>query len=278
MTITLVGIPSAEALGSPTVQAVQYWWNSEYVYRYQVTVTASLTALPAGHPVEVLLDSELVDNSKLRSDFADLEVVQSLNTSDRWRWVGREVTQDGSVVKVRFPLGEDISLGSAQTYYIHFGNPSPEIDRPSFFYDPFPIGVDPDQLGVAYTQPLQEWRDGSTETSGAIATFEFAGVTLSARAQGGPDGGIAEVQFDDDPWSFVDTFAPDEEVVYLALLSDLQPDFHKFRVRFTGRANPSSQGRILEVLGFSYSGVLDVTVENEEVYANLWGGGGLGGV
>ena len=105
------------------------WWDSEYAYRQQVTVTAGTTGVGTGYSVPLTFNHQaLVAGGKADISGDDLRVVhydgvthteiaRSLDPFSIWDFTG---------TKIWFSLQDPISAsGSDNNYYIYYGDSTP---------------------------------------------------------------------------------------------------------------------------------------------------------
>lgn len=136
------------------------WWNANYGYRQQLTVTAPVgVTVPSGYPVKVSIDTAALQTaSKVRSDRKDWRVVYFNGSS----WV--DLTRDYiDSTTTFFPLQEAIASGATSTkYYVYYGyssesttkQPSTEADWNTVYSM---YGATPD----ANTVLVAHFREGS---------------------------------------------------------------------------------------------------------------------
>lgn len=271
------GVVTAEGFGSLTLQPRVEWWSRRFPFRRRVLVEAPDEPLPERHPIDVDLSlAVMLDQGKTRTDFADVEVAYF--DGAQWQWLSRAVTELEDVMQVRFLLWEEIQSGGVGEYCIYYGAPSSTgLGRPVWADNLWPIVVSHDAGRIGFTRPTEHWRDGVSDVRGAKATLEFVGVAARVMSRVGPDRGIAEVQIDEGLWEDVDLFAPAAADTEVFAAYDLEPGPHKLRVRVTGRANPNATGSEVNVVQMAYVTQLLVVPQPEEIDADQWGGGGLGG-
>lgn len=98
------------------------WWNANYGYRQQITITAPVGQnLPAGYPVKVTIDTAALETAvKVRSDRKDWRVLYFNGSS----WV--DLTRDYIGTSITFfALQNTIAGGSSDSnYYVYYGYPS----------------------------------------------------------------------------------------------------------------------------------------------------------
>ena len=105
----------------------QSWWNANYTYRKQLTITApSAQALPVGYPIVITEDTAALESGgKVRSDRKDWRVVYFNGTS--YVDLTRDYVTTGKTV---FALQAAISAaGSDNNYYVFYGYSSESTDK-----------------------------------------------------------------------------------------------------------------------------------------------------
>lgn len=125
------------------------WWDTSYLYRQQVTVTAGSSNAPSGYSVKVQFDhQDLVNNSKSLSSGDDIRVVYWDGGS--WieldRLLDDQSTWNSTTTEIWFQTQAAISATASDTdYYIYYGNSSPGTPPTDWtnvflFYDDFNDG------------------------------------------------------------------------------------------------------------------------------------------
>lgn len=267
--------------------ATSLWWDSNYLYRRNISITPVGT-LPVGHPVEVDVDlATTLDQGKLRSDRADLEVLRfSSGATPAWSVVARQLTNiPSNKVRVRFLLTGSISSAQPESeYYIYYGNRnlvSPP-SRPSFSDNLWPISVLADNSSISYTRLTEHWKKDSdlyvSEVARAQASLEFEGVSVRILATTYPEGAKAEVQINDEQWEEVDLFSlttlPDTAVF---TKTGLTSGTHRIRYRVTGTKNPSAQGNKVNLKSIDFVRPATLTGLSEETFFDLAWSASTGG-
>lgn len=272
--VAVLGIPSEEAVGAPTLSTPLDWWASSYVYRRLISVTPMVEAVPADHPIWLELGINRLSQGKVRSDAQDVEVV--LLTDSGWSWLGRNVSTYVDTLSLSFATLLPIALGETAAYYVYYGNPIGEgFDRPSGSGGTR-VQIPYDDPRVAYTRPAEQWHDGATTTHGAQASFAFHGTDVFVWAHRGPSSPRVRVQLDDTPWQRVDTTFVVEYDLPIFWAFDLAQDKHRLRVSYAGGSSPRATDQALRLVRFEYGASLSVTVGPEEVHVTGWRGGGVG--
>ncbi|MBI3963455.1 MAG: fibronectin type III domain-containing protein [Candidatus Kerfeldbacteria bacterium] len=105
------------------------WWDTDYTYRQQLTVTASSTAIAIGDTLTLNADIDaLVTASKMQADFDDLRIVYwdgATNTDLDREYLAEGLGNPTSNNDVRFPAQAAISAsGTDDGYFLYYGNPS----------------------------------------------------------------------------------------------------------------------------------------------------------
>jgi hypothetical protein len=96
----------------------QSWWNGNYAYRQQLSITAGATAIPVGYPIKVSVDSAALETAtKVRSDRKDWRIIYWNGT------VWADLTRDYvSTINTVFGLQSVISVGASDSnYYLYYG-------------------------------------------------------------------------------------------------------------------------------------------------------------
>lgn len=109
--------------------ASENWWNGNYAYRQQLTVTTGANSPYNGYQdytvrIDSLNTQSLITATKMQADCDDLRVVyfDGLTSTE----LDREVIDCNTTsTDLRFPLQTDISASTATTaYYVYYGNAS----------------------------------------------------------------------------------------------------------------------------------------------------------
>src|SRR3972149_8432078 len=125
------------------------WWNSSYLYRQQVTVTAGTTAVPTAYSVRVQFDHQgLVAGGKSLSSGNDIRVVYWNGSG--WvepnRLLDDQSSWNSTTTQVWFRTQAAINASASDTnYYIYYGNsgagsPPATWSNVFLFYDDFNDG------------------------------------------------------------------------------------------------------------------------------------------
>lgn len=113
---TITGQVKSFGLRSSSAQG---WWNTNYAYRQQLTISANATqAAPAGHPIKVTIDTAALETAtKLRSDRKDWRIVYSNGTTLT------DLSRDYiDATTTFFALQAQIPAGQTDSnYYIYYG-------------------------------------------------------------------------------------------------------------------------------------------------------------
>jgi hypothetical protein len=138
------------ALGwaSAAYAATPEWWDCNYGYRKQITVS-TVTAVAVGHSVALTFDhASLVSSGKSLSNGNDVRVLYWNGSS--WTEIARGLNPgaswNNSATKIWFKLQAAISSSSSDgNYYLYYGNPSAGSPPSSWgdvfvFYDGFESG------------------------------------------------------------------------------------------------------------------------------------------
>ncbi len=173
----------------PALAATPAWWDCDYGYRKQITVTAGSSAVPANYSTTLTFDhATLVTAGKSQTDGDDVRVVYWNGTS--WveldRFLDPDSTWNNSATKVWFKVQAAISSSSSDgNYYLYYGHPS-AVNPPAipnnifFFYDGYESGN------------FSAWSETSTEandTLTAVTTTVFKGTYAAEAAVDTTSGG-----------------------------------------------------------------------------------------
>ncbi len=105
----------------------QNWWNANYGYRQQITVTApGASQLPSGYPIKVTIDTAALQTaSKVRSDRKDWRIIYSNGSSLI------DLTRDYiDSTHTFFALQAAISAGGSDgNYYVYYGYATESTDK-----------------------------------------------------------------------------------------------------------------------------------------------------
>ncbi|MEM2935590.1 MAG: DUF2341 domain-containing protein [Candidatus Bathyarchaeia archaeon] len=134
------------SLGQECQKGLNNWWNTNYKYRRQVTITAGSAGVPSGYTVSVTLNhTDLVTAGKSLASGNDLRVLH--RTGSFWSELDLDIINVNSAsTQVWFKTQATISAsGSDNNYYIYYGNPSagsPPANRDNIyvFWDDFESG------------------------------------------------------------------------------------------------------------------------------------------
>lgn len=105
----------------------QNWWNANYGYRQQITITApAASQIPSGYPIKVTIDTAALQTaSKVRSDRKDWRIIYSNGSTlvDLTRdYIGTTTTF--------FALQAAISAGGSDgSYYVYYGYAAESTDK-----------------------------------------------------------------------------------------------------------------------------------------------------
>ena len=147
------------------------WWNTNYNYRRQITITNNIAStLSSGYSVLLTMDTaSLVSSGKMLSNGNDLRIVYWNGSS--WIEIDRDVIDmNTSSTQVWFKTRADISAsGSDNNYYMYYDNPSavnPPANKNNVydFWDDFDDG----SLDPAWTFSQIGGASGSYSESGTV--------------------------------------------------------------------------------------------------------------
>ncbi|MDZ7379745.1 MAG: DUF2341 domain-containing protein, partial [candidate division KSB1 bacterium] len=117
-----------DSLGNPVTKDPTPWWNSSYLYRQKITVTAGSVSVPSGYSVAVILNhASLVTAGKSLLSGNDVRVVYWNGAS----WVELDRVLDSgsawnnSSTKIWFRTQAAIAASASDgNYHLYYGNPS----------------------------------------------------------------------------------------------------------------------------------------------------------
>ncbi|MBI5405101.1 MAG: family 43 glycosylhydrolase [Candidatus Kerfeldbacteria bacterium] len=149
------------------------WWNANWQYRRQVTVTANSEALTTAHTVDMTYDlSSLVGAGQLQADFDDLRVVY-------WNGSANVVVPvdviDGDTY--RFKIQSAISAGNNNVnYFLYYGNPDADTYHPNLaqVYDYYASFNSKDQASYG------SWTESTNDWNIVANRWKFTGTPVSA--------------------------------------------------------------------------------------------------
>jgi hypothetical protein len=145
------------------------WWDTNYGYRQEVTITAGTTTVPSGYSVSFTEDTAtLITNSKLRSDGNDWRVVYWNGTS--WveldRWVD-DIIDDGwnsANTTTWFKTQASITASTSDNnYYVYYGYAGQTLSPPASMSDS--MGADVASKVFLYADDFEE-HAASTDPDG----------------------------------------------------------------------------------------------------------------
>ena len=152
------------------------WWDTNYGFRQEVTITAGATTVPSGYSVSFTEDTAtLITNTKLRSDGNDWRVVYWNGAS--WveldRWVD-DIIDDGwnnANTTTWFKTQASITASSSDTnYYVYYGYAGQTQSPPASMSDS--MGADVASKVFLYADDFEEhaaltdpdgWTDQGTD-------------------------------------------------------------------------------------------------------------------
>lgn len=270
------------------------WWLDEYIYRRELSLRApEHESVPSFHPVEVHLDWVLFDNGKLRTDFADVEVV--FHSDDESTHLYREVEALESGLVVRFQLVAGLTEGTISDgeYYVYYGNLDVENvpNRPDYvtigvtddeekpLRGAWPISLTHNDSLIAYTRPGEHWREGVSSHPLARATTQIYCNKFRIMSEVGLEYGMMEVQVDGGAWEEVNLYRRTPGIIAVYELDGLDPnELHEIRIRVMGQMSPQSLDSKVNVKSIEYSKPVISSDVGEQVNDLMWSsslGGGL---
>jgi hypothetical protein len=105
-----------------------WWWNSDYLYRQQLTVETDAAGVSSGYSVMAALNhASLVDAGKSRLDGDDVRVLHWDSGSCTWseldRALGEGSVWNSTSTEIWFELQADIAASSSDgDYWVYYGN------------------------------------------------------------------------------------------------------------------------------------------------------------
>ncbi len=244
------------------------WWDTDYLFRRGLKITAPQTGLPTLHPFEVIFPyANLVGNNKVRTDFGDLEVVRFNGSS--WTPIPSSATKVGSNIVIAAGVVVPIlSQQSSVEYYIYYGNPELTGGAPilaSYTEPSYPVVVGLTDPSLSFTHPESDWKNGVAQITGATATCEFEGTQIHLLANKGNDKGIAQIQIDNEAWRDIDLFSvTSQSSVEVFVRTGLAPGMHRLRYKMSGRRNPASTGKKVNLVRIEYKKSFVIVDRGEE--------------
>ncbi len=167
------GLTLSNGRASPT--STSNWWNNDYRYRQQLTVTANTQTLDTTKTMILTTDlATLVSASKLQSSYNDLRLVY---------WDGSSNTEIPidiiNSTTVRFKVQASVTAGNTDSgYYLYFGDPNalPRSQQLADVYDYYDSFNAPD--GTTYNS----WEE-SGDTNWVISNnaFRYNATTVADR-------------------------------------------------------------------------------------------------
>jgi hypothetical protein len=133
------------------------WWNTDYLYRQQVTVTTDTAGVSSGYSVMATLNhASLVGSGKSQAGGDDLRVLYWDSSGCAWSELDRALDEDSnwgsSSTEVWFALQADIPASSSDDgYYLYYGNTmaaNPPADKSNVYlywddFESYPSGSAP---------------------------------------------------------------------------------------------------------------------------------------
>ncbi|UCF60250.1 MAG: DUF2341 domain-containing protein, partial [Anaerolineaceae bacterium] len=146
------------------------WWDTDYLYRQQITVTTTSAGVDAGYSVDVTFNHDaLVTDTKSLPSGDDVRVVHW--TGSGWTELDRALdplsSWDDTSTQIWFALEDPISASSTDNnYYLYYGNSSPSSPLDDWA-NVFMVGDDFDDGSLT--------SDLSTSTAGTASITETGG-------------------------------------------------------------------------------------------------------
>lgn len=249
------------------------WWNTSYSIRRSLEIiNTSTDPIPADNAIYLVLDfSKMNALNKVKDDFEDIEILfwdYGLATP-AWTVLPRATSYDSSTGEliVLFNTVYEIATQDILNYYIYYTNPSlkDQVDRPGFAYSTYAQTATPQNGGIMFSRPTEDWLGGTSLKVNARAAFVFYGSNIGIVFNKGNNKGIVEVSIDGGFFQNIDTYSNiDEEYLYEL---ELTVGKHYVRFRVTGDKNPSSSDSIIEIVQINYSRYLNATQGVEQIFS-----------
>lgn len=258
------------------------WWNASYSIRRNLNIvnTTSTGPIPEGNPIYIVLDFlKLNSLNKIRSDFDDLEVLfwDEEIATPAWTLLPRETIYDYNTgeLTVVFNTVYEIQTEDTSNYFLYYTNPSLEgrialeddSFRPEYESAIYAQVATPQNGGIMFSRPTEDWLDGVSLKNNARAAFAFYGSNISILFEKGSDRGIVEVSVDGEVIDSLDTYSNITLQEYIYTL-ELDVAKHYVRFRVTGDKNPSSSDSIIKIVRIDYSKFFDATLDTEEIFSS----------
>jgi hypothetical protein len=205
------------------------WWNSNYGYRQQLTITnSSSSTAPVGYPVQVTIDTAALQTAgKVRSDRKDWRIIYDNGSTLT------DLTRDYvSTTSTFFALQATIAAGSSSSsYYVYYGYASEATDKqPSAEADWNAVygmyGTTPDANSVAIFH-LREGTgtsvadDSSSANTASLINSPNWGtdgklgryISLNGSNQSMSLGNLSLGSFTMEGWVYINTFATSRQII-----------------------------------------------------------------
>lgn len=250
------------------------WWNTSYSIRKQLNIDVTDKAsIAIGDPLYVVLDSaKLLSLNKIRGDFEDVEIVYwDYNAaSPSWTLLARDIEYNSQLqtFSIAFNAVNDIATTDSG-YYMHYCNASlnTQPTRPTYSAATYSTVATPQNGGIMFTKPLEDWDDGVSRYQNARAAFSFYGKRAKLIFQGRSDGGIVELNANFTTSTFQDTYSNSQEEITMTYDFDAIEKV-TLRMRVTGDKNPTSNGSVIELKRVEYSRYIESEIFPEEIYSS----------
>jgi hypothetical protein len=252
------------------------WWNNSYQFRRKIRITPDpFRPVEVGYPITVEIDyPTYLTLKKMRSDFADIEIIKINRTYDFadevLERVPFKVVQDPVTLKllITFNAVERITYENVD-YSIYYHNSAlSNIGAPLAYTDSdYVISVTPEShtSALTFTRPTEDWKFGFSDVINARVALSFYGRNARLQVEKGPDRGTLELRVDDGIPVMINTYNQTyvDDVVYTT--SGLTVGDHMIRVRVTGDKAASSQAHGIQFRSFDYSFHVDTQLLFEEI-------------
>lgn len=189
------------------------WWDQNWTYRRSMYIKSGPLGLPAKHPIEVYLNSDIKKRNKVRDDYGDIVVCYLASRSpERWQVLSRSAAQySQSEFRVQFYLEKAISPDtiSENEYFVYYGNPKlvNTYNMYTYIHNDWPVVVDPYSGDVAFTRLGEDWAGGHSNVVGSSAVLKFYGDQIRVVSNMGPSYGIMAIRIDGGDWEQVDLYS-----------------------------------------------------------------------
>jgi hypothetical protein len=252
----------------------EYWWNTNYLFRKQISITANVVSIAAGTQVDAAMPiSTFVEAGKVRSDYEDIEVVRYDIEQDTHTVLARSVDSD----YVYFQLVEELELGkiSEDEYFIYYGNArlTSQPTRPTFTSNEWGNQIGVSDYEISYTNPGESWISGKATEAGSKFALTFYGKNIRLIANKTPSSGRVVFEFEDGYTNTIDLFSSETQSSVVVLQREnLSDRKHIVRFETLPDSNTASTGHDVELVRFEHQPLTSITPNQEHVYSLDWPG------